>query len=69
MWQDPVVAETRALREHYASQFNHDADAIFRDILRRQNASGKKLVSFAAREPVLFKKAIKQDATPGQRRH
>jgi hypothetical protein len=54
MWQDPVVAETRALRERYASQFNHDADAIFRDILRRQNASGKKLVTFAARKPVLF---------------
>jgi len=52
MWQDPIVTETRALREQYAKQFNHDADAIFEDILRRQAASDKKLVSFPAREPV-----------------
>lgn len=69
MWQDPVVAETRALREQYASLFNHDADAIFKDILRRQNASGKKLVSFAAREPVPLQESPEQNRTPGRRRH
>ena len=52
MWEDPVVAETRALREEYASQFDHDADAIFQDILRRQRVSGRKLVSFPARKPI-----------------
>jgi len=53
MWKDPIVAETRSLREQYANQFDHNADAIFKDILRRQAASGKKLVSFQHREPVL----------------
>jgi len=53
MWQDPIVAETRALREQYADQFDHNADAIFQDILLRQTASGKKLVSFRHRQPVL----------------
>jgi hypothetical protein len=53
MWQDPIVKETRALREQYANQFGHNADAIFQDILRRQAASGKKLVSFEHRKPVL----------------
>lgn len=49
MWTDPIVAETRALREDYASQFNHDADAIFQDILRRQAEHPERLVSFPPR--------------------
>lgn len=51
MWKDPVVEETRKLREQYASQFNHDIDAIYKDIQRRQTQSGKKLVSLPARKP------------------
>jgi hypothetical protein len=53
MWQDPIVAETRALRERYANQFDHDADAIFQDILNRQSVPGKKLVTFPARKPMV----------------
>lgn len=53
MWKDPIVTETRSLREQYANQFGHNADAIFQDILQRQAASGKKLVSFQRRMPVL----------------
>jgi hypothetical protein len=59
MWQDPIVKETRLLREEYAKQFGHNADAIFQDILRRQTAPGKKLVSFKRRKPVLPKIAAK----------
>jgi hypothetical protein len=55
MWQDPIVKETRSLREQYANQFDYNADAIFKDILRRQTTSGKKLVSFEHRIPVLSK--------------
>ncbi len=51
MWKDPVVEETRKLREQYASQFNHDIDAIHKDIQQRQVQSGKKLVSLPARKP------------------
>lgn len=53
MWKDPIVTETRSLKEQYANQFGHNADAIFQDILLRQAASGKNLVSFQHREPVL----------------
>ena len=53
MWNDPIVTETRQLREQYASQFAHNADAIFQDILRRQSLPGKRLVSFQPRRPVL----------------
>lgn len=62
MWQDPIVTETRALREQYANQFCHDADAIFQDILRRQSAPGKKLVSFPARKPVSVQREAQQGA-------
>ena len=51
MWQDPIVKETRELREQYASKFKQDADAIFEDILKRQEKSGRKRVSFPARKP------------------
>lgn len=63
MWKDPIVAETRELREQYANQFAHNADAIFQDILRRQSMPGRKLVSFQPRTPILAPAA----AQPGSR--
>jgi hypothetical protein len=51
VWQDPIVEETRALREAYAAQFQHDPAAIFNDILRRQAEPGKTLVRFPPRKP------------------
>ena len=33
MWQDPIVAKTRALRDEYVRQFNYDSDAIFEDLM------------------------------------
>jgi hypothetical protein len=67
MWQDPIVTETRLLREQYASQFGHDADAIFQEILRRQSASDRKLISFQARKPVSAPVAAQQGAQPDAR--
>ena len=49
--RDPIVEETRKLREEYAAQFNHDPNAIFDDIFKRQCREGKKLVTFPARKP------------------
>jgi hypothetical protein len=51
MWQDPIVEETRRLREQYADKFHHDPDEIFKDIQKRQHQGGRKLVSFPARKP------------------
>jgi hypothetical protein len=51
MWKDPVVEETRKLREQYASNLNHDIDAIYEDIQQRQALSVKKPVSLPARKP------------------
>ena len=51
MWRDPIVEETRKLREQYAGQFHHDVDAIFEDIQKRQAKDNKKPVSFPPRTP------------------
>ena len=52
MWKDPIVEETRKLREKFATQHHHDVDAIFEDIQKRQVKSGKKVVSFPPRKPL-----------------
>ena len=66
MWKDPIVAETRALREQYAKQFNYDAEAIFQDVLRRQRVSSHKFVAFPARKPVSPKETVQQARRLGQ---
>jgi hypothetical protein len=50
MWKDPVVAETRALREEYACQFNYDADAIFEDLVKKQAMHPERVVSLPPRK-------------------
>lgn len=56
MWQDPIIKETRELRNQYAAQFKHDLDAIFQDIKTRQEKSTRKQVSFPPRKPAVIKK-------------
>ena len=34
MWTDPIVEETRRIRDEHARQFNYDLAAIFADIKR-----------------------------------
>ncbi len=55
IWEDPIVKETRELRNMYASKFNNDADAIFEDILKRQKKSKHKLIKCPARKPKMKK--------------
>ncbi len=54
MWHDPIVEETRQLRDEFARQFNYDADAIFEAIKIRQIQSGKETAILPARKPVLL---------------
>ena len=50
MKRDPIVEETRKLREEYAAKFGNDRDAIFDDVERRQGMEGKRLVSLPPRK-------------------
>ena len=43
---DPIVDEVRRVREAHSARFNHDLDAIFRDIKEQEKKSGRKFVSF-----------------------
>lgn len=32
MWADPIVEETRRMKNEYASKFNYDLQAIYQDL-------------------------------------
>jgi hypothetical protein len=61
MQEDPILAEVRRLREEYAASLNHDAEAIYQDILRRQRHSGRKLVRYPPRQPRAGVDSAKRD--------
>lgn len=58
MWKDPIVEESRKLREKYAVEFNHDIDAIYEDIQKRQARLSQKPVSFPSRKPTQTSSAV-----------
>ena len=49
MWEDPIVAEVRRVREAHAAQFNNDLLAIYRDLKARNRkaATGLCLIQLA----------------------
>lgn len=51
MYSDPIVEQTRKLRDEYAAQFNYDLDAICKDLMERQRTSGRKLVRRSPKRP------------------
>lgn len=44
MWDDPIVAEVRRVREELSAEFDFDPKAIFEDLRKRQAALGERLV-------------------------
>ena len=49
MWEDPIVAEIRRIRNEHAAKFNFDIAAICEDIRRLEKESGGQYVSFPPR--------------------
>jgi hypothetical protein len=49
MWEDPIVAEIRKIRDEHAAKFNYDIAAICEDIRRQEKESGRQYVSFPPR--------------------
>jgi hypothetical protein len=62
MWQDPIIAETRALRDEYARQFNYDINRMFKDLMAKQAAHPERVVAFPPRKPKLSADAAQQGA-------
>jgi hypothetical protein len=46
MWEDPIVAEVRAVREKQAAALGYDIRKIVAAARRKQRSSGHRLVSF-----------------------
>ena len=44
VWEDPIVAEVRRIRETLSAQFDFDLTAIFADMRRRQELLKDRLV-------------------------
>lgn len=52
MWEDEIVEEIHRIREEYAKSFNYDLNAIFADLRKKQEESGKEIVTLS-RKPGL----------------
>lgn len=53
MVDDPIIEEVRKIRDEYAKKFNYDLNAIAADLMKQESASGRKVVSFPPRKPVV----------------
>ena len=62
MWQDPIVAETRALRDEYARELNYDINRIFKDLMAKQALHPERVVAFPARKPTVSAVDAQQSA-------
>jgi hypothetical protein len=51
MWRDPLVQEIRAIRESNAERFGYDLRAIYRDLKKLEQQSGRLIVSPPQRSP------------------
>jgi hypothetical protein len=59
---DPVLAEIRAAREAYSERFGGDVRAMLDDLRKREQQSGRTLVSRAV-EPPPIKPSISAEKT------
>ena len=44
MFEDPIVSETRKVRDEYAASFSYDLGRIVRDLQSRQGKDGRRVV-------------------------
>jgi hypothetical protein len=49
MKDDPIVEEVRRVCDAYAAKFNYDLEAMFQDLKRQEQESGRTFVSFPPR--------------------
>jgi hypothetical protein len=60
MWRDPIVEEVRAIRDAYAKKFNHDIEAIYRNLKEQESKSDREFISLP---PKRIKPIEKKDPT------
>ena len=52
MAKDPIVDEVRLIRAEQAAEYSYDLTAILAAARKRQQQSGKKVVSYASKKKV-----------------
>ena len=60
MWRDQIVEELHKVREDYARQFNFDINAICKYFQEKQVQSGREVVSFPPRKPVIQRENMRK---------
>jgi hypothetical protein len=50
MWNDPIVEETRKIRDELAAKFNYEVQALGQYYLSQQKAEGRKIVRRPAKK-------------------
>jgi hypothetical protein len=50
MWNDPIVEETRKIRDELAARFNYDVQELGQYYLSQQEAADRKIVRRAAKK-------------------
>jgi hypothetical protein len=51
VWEDPIVAETRALRQQLMDEVGNDLDALVKYLQEREREHPERLVSLSPRQP------------------
>lgn len=52
VWEDPIVADTRALRQQLMDEVGNDLDALIKYLKERELEHPERLVSLPPRRPV-----------------
>lgn len=53
VWEDPIVAETRALRQELMDEVGNDLDALIEFLKKRELEHPERLVSLPPRRPAM----------------
>jgi hypothetical protein len=65
LWSDPIVDEVRRVRELYASAFDFDLQALFKNLKAQEQQSDRRFVSYPARSLPTTELAVSQQVSPG----
>lgn len=56
MWEDPIVAEVRKIREEYAAQFSYDLQSLCRALQEREQQDPRPKISFPPKPAKLVRR-------------
>lgn len=66
MWIDEIVEEIHQVREEYAKSFNYDLDAIFADLRKKQEESGREVVTLLRKPGLTTRLSGRAEAFGGE---